>query len=77
MQLTADAPLRTRNDVATGLAIAAYLDVWQQQRPPIRWYRDIETGVYILAEVETPVLGRLIKTWRLRGDHVYLYWQAD
>ena len=73
LRLTPDLPLRTRNDVSTGLAIAAYIDVWRQEQPPIRWYRDNESGVYILAEVETPALGQLIKQWRLRGDHLYLY----
>ena len=77
MELTADAPLKTRNDVATGLAIVAYIDVWRQEEPPVIWYRNDEDGVYILAEVETPQLGKLIKSWRLRGDHVYLYWKAD
>jgi len=76
IQQTLKAPLRSQNDVATGLAIAAYIDVWRQQRPPIRWYDGKESGVYILAEVETPGFGQLIKTWRLRGDHVYLYWKA-
>jgi len=76
MQRTLKAPLRTQNDVSTGLAVAAYIDVWRQQRPPIRWYDGRETGVYILAEVETPAFGQLIRTWRLRGDHVYLYWKA-
>lgn len=76
MQRTLNAPLRTQNDVATGLAIAAYIDVWRQQRPPIIWYDGKESGVYVLAEVETPGFGELVKTWRLRGDHVYLYWKA-
>lgn len=77
LQLTADAPLYTRNDVATGLAIAAYIDVWRRERPPIRWYSGHETDVYILAEVETPELGQLVQSWRLRGDHVYLYRRAE
>jgi len=76
MQRTIKAPLRTQNDVATGLAIAAYIDVWRQQRPPIHWYDGKETGVYILAEVKTPSFGQLVKSWRLRGDHIYLYWKA-
>ena len=75
VQLTPDMPLRTWNDVSTGLAIAAYIDVWRQEQPPIRWYDGRERGVYVLAEVETPELGQLIKSWRLRGDHVYLYRQ--
>jgi len=77
MQLTVNAPLRTQNDVATGLAIAAYLDAWQLDRAPIHWYQDKEKGVYILAETASPQLGTLIKTWRLRGDTVYLYWQPE
>jgi hypothetical protein len=79
MRLTAEAPLRTQNDVSTGLAIAAYLDAWQQDREPVRWYheQDQEKGVFIMAEAETPRLGKLIKTWRLRGDTVYLYWQPE
>jgi len=77
IQQTLNAPLRTQDDVATGLALAAYIDVWRQQRPPIRWYDGKESGVYILAEVETPGFGQLIKTWRLRGDHIYLYWKAN
>jgi len=77
MQLTANAPLRTQNDVSTGLAIAAYLDVWRQERPPIHWYQGQEKGVFIMAETASPQLGNLIKTWRLRGDTVYLYWQPE
>lgn len=73
MQLTPDAPLYTENDVSTGLAIAAYIDVWRQDRPPVAWHRDQPQPAYVLAEIETPALGRLIKSWRLRGDHVYLY----
>jgi len=75
MQLTPEMPLRTLNDVSTGLAIAAYIDVWRQEQPPIHWYDGKESGGYVLAEVETPGLGQLIKSWRLRGDHVYLYRQ--
>ncbi|MDQ6970030.1 MAG: glycosyltransferase family 39 protein [Mariprofundus sp.] len=75
MQLTENAPLRTQNDVASGLAIAAYIDVWRQQRKPIHWYDGQENNVYILAEVETPAFGRLVKKWHLRGSYVYLYWQ--
>ncbi len=73
MALTEQAPLRTQNDVATGLAVAAYIDVWRQSRPPIRWYDGHERGVFVLTEIEQPAFGRLVKSWRLRGDHLYLY----
>ncbi|MDQ6971870.1 MAG: hypothetical protein Q9M30_04410, partial [Mariprofundaceae bacterium] len=75
MHLTDDAPLLTENDVSTGLAIAAYIDVWRREKPPVTWNLDKSVRAYILAEVETPSLGRLVKSWRLRGDHVYLYMQ--
>jgi len=74
IQMTEDAPLMTENDVSTGLAIAAYIDVWRQDRPPVRW-NNRKFRAYVLAEVKTPGMGRLIKSWRLRGDHVYLYLQ--
>ncbi|OIO68105.1 MAG: hypothetical protein COW19_01845 [Zetaproteobacteria bacterium CG12_big_fil_rev_8_21_14_0_65_55_1124] len=77
MQLTADAPLLTENDVSTGLAIAAYIDVWHQDRPPVTWNLNRSARAYVLAEVETPALGRLVKSWPLRGDHVYLYSQGE
>jgi len=73
MHLTDDAPLFSQDDVATGLAIAAYIDVWRQHRPPITWWHNSNKNAYILAETPTPALGRLVKSWRLRGDHVYLY----
>ena len=73
VQLVGDASLKTQNDISTGLAIAAYIDVWRQQHPPITWYHGKESNLYIIAEVESPELGQLVKTWRLRGSHVYLY----
>jgi len=76
MLLSDDAPLYSQNDVATGLAIAAYIDVWRQQRPPVTWYSNSDAEAYILAEVATPSLGRLVKIWPLRGDHVFLYHHA-
>jgi len=77
MLLTDNAPLYTENDVSTGLAIAAYIDVWRPERPPVTWNLNRSRRAYVLAEVETPALGRLIKSWHLRGDHVYLYLQGD
>ncbi|MDX8404594.1 MAG: glycosyltransferase family 39 protein [Mariprofundus sp.] len=74
IKATDDAPLFTQNDVASGLAVTAYIDVWRQDRPPVTWWYDNNpVTAYIIAEVETPALGRLVRSWRLRGDHVYLY----
>jgi len=72
--ITQQHSIRTMNDVATGLSIAAYLDVQLPPEKYIRWYNGSEHQVYIMAEVKTPNFGKLIKIWHLRGDHVYLYW---
>ncbi|MDX8391362.1 MAG: hypothetical protein R8K53_02180, partial [Mariprofundaceae bacterium] len=61
-QITADAPLFTENDVSTGLAIVAYIDVWQQDRKPVTWNLNKSVRAYVLAEVESPALGVLIKS---------------
>jgi len=73
-KITADTPIYSRTNIASGLAIVAYLNVWQQGRPPIRWYGK-EKGVYILSKKENPELGQLLRTWLLRGDMTYLYWK--
>ncbi|RMG92413.1 MAG: hypothetical protein D6703_01970 [Zetaproteobacteria bacterium] len=75
LALTADAPLRTLNDVATGLAVIAYIDVWRGDRPFVRWFRPKrDKRVYVLAERPTPSLGRLVRSWTVRGDDMYLYY---
>jgi len=74
-QIVGDKPLLSHNDVSTGLAIAAYLDVWQHRRPPITWDHGKLHGIYVLAETAEPATGKLVKTWPLRGDMVYLYWR--
>ena len=74
MATVGDEPLMTENDVATGLAIAAYIDVWRRDKPPIHWNRRGQRG-FVLAEAETPALGKLVRTWVVRGSHVYLYYQ--
>ncbi|RME50374.1 MAG: hypothetical protein D6790_21310 [Caldilineae bacterium] len=73
MSITGDTKVYTRNDVATGLAIAAYIDVWRQDKAPITWYRGQKPPAYVLAEAESPKLGKLVRSWRLRGDRVFLY----
>jgi len=65
-----DAPLYTRNQVPDGYSIAAYIDVWRL-REPVLWYRG-QRGVYVLAQ-QPSRFGRLVRSWRLRGDVVYLY----
>lgn len=76
MQLSDDRPLYTEDDVSTGLAIAAYIDVWRQDGPPVTWNRNRHTKAYVLAYKPSPELGQVVKSWMLRGDHVYLYRQG-
>ncbi len=74
MALTKDAPLRTLNDVATGLAVIAYIDVWRPDRGYVRWFSPKrDKRVYVLTEREMPSLGRLVRSWTVRGDDMYLY----
>jgi len=74
IRLTQDQPLYTQNDVASGLAVTAYIDVSRRQHPPVTWWYDtMNQQAFIIAEVETPALGTLIKQWPIRGDHLYLY----
>lgn len=75
MQITAGKTLRTMNDVSTGLSIGCYINVRTPDDHYIRWYNGNERQVYILSEVENPELGTLMKYWRLRGHHTYLYWK--
>ena len=73
--IVGDKPLLSHNDVSTGLAVAAYLDVWQHRNPPIVWDYGKAHGVYVLAETSEPATGELVQKWPLRGDTVYLYWR--
>ncbi len=75
LQRTRGKPVRTKNGIASGLSIAAYMDV---QLPPeryIREYRGKEHGVFIMAAQPDVNLGRLVKAYPIRGRHLYLYWK--
>jgi len=68
-------PIRTLDGVATIQSVAAYLDVQLPEGEYVRWDNGSEHQVYILARIQTPHHGKLIKRWRLRGDDVLLYWR--
>jgi len=73
LQRTRGTPVRTQNDIASGLAIAAYMDV---QLPPdqyIHWYDGEEHGVFIITEQPETGFGELVKAYPIRGRHLYLY----
>jgi len=75
MQISKGKPVRTLDDVSTGLSIGAYIDVRTPHDQFVRWYDGKEKQVYILSEVKDPKLGKLVKYWRLQGNHTYLYWK--
>ncbi len=75
MQTTNGKPIRTRNDVSTGLSIGAYINVRTPPEQFFRWYDGKEKQVYILTEVKDPKFGTLVKYYHLQGNHTYLYWQ--
>jgi hypothetical protein len=75
LQTTEGKTIRTRDDVATGLSIGVYLDVQLPAEQYIRWYDGKEKQVYILCDTKIPELGKIVKSYRLRGDDVFLYWQ--
>jgi 4-amino-4-deoxy-L-arabinose transferase-like glycosyltransferase len=75
LQTTEGKTIRTRDDVATGLSIGAYLDIRLPAEQYIRWYDGKEKQVYILCDTKIPELGEIVKSYRLRGDDVFLYWQ--
>jgi len=67
--------VRTLNDIASGLSIAAYMDVRLPPANYIRWYNGKERGVYIIVDLPDASLGELIKHYPIRGRHLYLYWK--
>jgi len=75
LQTTADKTVRTRNNVSTGLSIMAYMDVRMPPEQHIRWYDGKERQVFILSYARNADFGTVVKSYRLRGNDVFLYWQ--
>ncbi len=76
LQRTKGKPVRTENDIASGIGVAAYMNVQLPPQHYIRWYRGKEHGVFIMTEVTQPELGRLVRDYPIRGRHLYLYWHG-
>jgi len=74
LEKTQGKPVKTTNDIASGLSIAAYMDVRLPPARYIRWYRG-EHGVFVMAEAPDAALGQLVKNYPIRGRHMYLYWK--
>jgi len=75
LQRTEGETVRTLDDIASGLSIAAYLDVRLPPEKYIRWYSSGEHGVYIMVDLPDVSLGRLVRDYPIRGRHIYLYWK--
>lgn len=73
--LTQNHPLRSVDDVSTGLSLAAYLDPRRNKDEYIRWYNGKETKIYILCDYPDPNLGEVVAHYRIRGDELYVYWK--
>jgi len=74
LSITDGKQIRTLHDMATGISIAAYIDARIPPENYIRWYNGSERNVYVLTEQIENHLGELVKQYRRRGDHIYLYW---
>jgi 4-amino-4-deoxy-L-arabinose transferase-like glycosyltransferase len=64
--------LYTTNVSASGLSVAANLDILRLSAPPIAWPpREWETG-FVISYTPDPGLGRVVKQYRLGGKVLYL-----
>ena len=64
--------LYTTNVSASGLSVAANLDILRLPGPPIAWPpREWETG-FVISYTPDPSLGRLVERYRLGGSNLYL-----
>lgn len=65
-------PLYTTNVSASGLSVAANLDVMRLPAPPVGWPPpDWDTG-FVISYTSDPGLGRLVEQYRLGGNNLYL-----
>jgi hypothetical protein len=64
--------LYTTDVSASGLSVAANLDILRLPAPPVAWPpREWDTG-FVISYTPDPGLGRLVEKYRLGGDDLYL-----
>lgn len=69
---TAGHPLYTRNDSASGLSVAGYIDAWRYPVPPIVWAPERWESGFVIALAAQPELGTVAATYVLGGNELYL-----
>lgn len=72
LERTAGHPLYITNDSATGLSVAAYLDVLRLPAPPITMPPGSWDTGFVIAYAAGPEPGRVVETFRLGGNDLYL-----
>ncbi|MBX3662247.1 MAG: hypothetical protein KF804_07355 [Burkholderiales bacterium] len=72
MAVTAGYPLYTLNVSASGLSVAAYIDVARLPQPPLTFPPpDLKDG-FIIAYTPDPQVGEVVAQYRLGGNDLYL-----
>ena len=65
-------PLYTTNVSASGLSVAANLDVMRLPAPPVAWPPPQWDTGFVISYTADPGLGRLVERYRLGGNDLYL-----
>jgi len=65
-------PLYTTNVSASGLSVAANLDVMRLPAPPVAWPPPQWDTGFVISYTPDPGLGRLVERYRLGGNDLYL-----
>lgn len=69
---TAGQPLFTQNVSASGLSVAAYINIARLPRPPLTFPPAQWTDGFVIAYEADPKLGRIAAQFRLGGNELYL-----
>ena len=73
---TAGHPLYTRNDSASGLSVAGYIDAWRYPKPPIMWAPERWDSGFVITLSIQPELGAVAASYVLGGNELYLLCRA-
>ena len=73
LQRTKGFPLHTLNVSASGLSVAAYLDVARLPGDPVRFPPQDWTDGFVMAYEDLPAHGRRVTTYRLGGNDLFLF----
>ena len=65
-------PLYTTNVSASGLSVAANLDIMRLPAPPVAWPPPQWDAGFVISYTPDPGLGRVVEQYRLGGNNLYL-----